>query len=156
MHLPTIPPSLRYNDWFLVCVHSYLLQDNSSRGPLVLDVAVPRYLDTSAIDVDIHPTWIQCIIKGKNLLLHFDCEIDVTNSKVQRVLANGHLVVTMPRLSASTSSGVVRGVLGEEVAAAPAATTSTSTTSSYSSAADSLKYVLVVVNTCVYVDRLRP
>ena len=45
----------------------------------------------------MHPTWIQCLIKGKNLLLHFDEEISVDDTKVQRIMTSGKLVITLPK-----------------------------------------------------------
>lgn len=34
-------------------------------GSLVLEVSVPRYLDSSLIDVDVHPHYVSVVIKGK-------------------------------------------------------------------------------------------
>jgi hypothetical protein len=62
----------------------------------VLTVSVPRFLDTSALRVDVHPDWAQVIVKGKNLLVHLDAEVSVEASRVQRVKATGALVLTMP------------------------------------------------------------
>jgi len=65
-------------------------------GNLIATIEAPRYLDTSQIDVDIHPRWFQCIIKGKNLLLHTPEEVHPDKSKIQRLLHNGHLKIIMP------------------------------------------------------------
>lgn len=35
----------------------------------MLEVSVPRYLDSSLIDVDIHPHYVSIVIKGKVRLL---------------------------------------------------------------------------------------
>ena len=50
-----------------------------------VDIAVQRFLDTSLIDLDVHPTWFQVLIKGKMLLLHFPSEIQTDKTKVQRL-----------------------------------------------------------------------
>lgn len=34
-------------------------------GEIVLEVSVPRYLDSSLIDVDVHPHYLSVVIKGK-------------------------------------------------------------------------------------------
>jgi hypothetical protein len=31
------------------------------KGNLVAEIGMPRFLDTSQIDVDIHPTWLQVL-----------------------------------------------------------------------------------------------
>lgn len=38
---------------------------SSSSGDIVLDVAVPKYLDSSLIDLDVHPHYVSIVIKGK-------------------------------------------------------------------------------------------
>ena len=35
----------------------------------MLEVALPRHLDSSLVDVDVHPTWISLVIKAKVLRL---------------------------------------------------------------------------------------
>ena len=40
--------------------------DEESRpGYILLEVDVPKFLDSSLIDVDVHPTYISMIIKSK-------------------------------------------------------------------------------------------
>ena len=34
-------------------------------GDIVLEVAVPKYLDSSLIDLDVHPHYVSIVIKGK-------------------------------------------------------------------------------------------
>jgi len=70
----------------------------------VAEIAAPKFLETSAIDVDVHPTWFQCLIKGKSLLLHFEREVVVSQCKVQRHVTTGLLVLTMPYATGSISS----------------------------------------------------
>ncbi|GAB5355021.1 hypothetical protein AAMO2058_000169900 [Amorphochlora amoebiformis] len=68
-------------------------------GNVIATIHAPKYLDTSLIEVDIHPKWFQCIIKGKNLLLHTPEDVHPDKSKIQRLLHNGHLKITMPKAS---------------------------------------------------------
>lgn len=68
-------------------------------GNIVVEVEVPRYLDTSQMDVDIHPMWFQVIVKKNNLLLHTGHEVDPDRARVQRLGPTGNLLLTMPRTS---------------------------------------------------------
>lgn len=48
--------------------------------------------------MDIHPTFISIIIKGKLLRLSLPCEVKVDGSKCQRSKVTGSLVVIMPKV----------------------------------------------------------
>ncbi|CAN0521363.1 unnamed protein product, partial [Ectocarpus sp. 8 AP-2014] len=37
----------------------------ASSGDIVLEVAVPKHLDSSLIDLDVHPHYVSVVIKGK-------------------------------------------------------------------------------------------
>lgn len=66
---------------------------------IVLDVGVPKYMETSLIDVDLHPIYVRIDIKGKITQLRFPCEIIVEQSKVKRSQTTGALQILMPKLS---------------------------------------------------------
>lgn len=68
---------------------------------IVLEIDVPRYLDTSQIDVDLNPTYARVEIKGKILQLTFPCEISVSDSVAKRSQTNGSLQLVMPKLKNS-------------------------------------------------------
>lgn len=70
--------------------------DEDQKGNIVAVLKLPKFMDTSLIDVDMHPRWFQCLMKGKSFLMHVDLPINPDKSKVQRILSNGHLVLTMP------------------------------------------------------------
>jgi protein TilB len=65
---------------------------------IVLDLAVPRYMETSLLNVDLHPQYVRIDIKGKIFQLKFLCEVSVEESEVQRSLTTGHLVIKMPKV----------------------------------------------------------
>eukprot|EP00472_Partenskyella_glossopodia_P006027 CAMPEP_0197540744 /NCGR_PEP_ID=MMETSP1318-20131121/66770_1 /TAXON_ID=552666 /ORGANISM="Partenskyella glossopodia, Strain RCC365" /LENGTH=395 /DNA_ID=CAMNT_0043099833 /DNA_START=146 /DNA_END=1333 /DNA_ORIENTATION=- len=67
-----------------------------SLGNLICTIDAPKYLDTSLIEVDIHPKWFQCVIKDKNLLLHTPEEVHPDKSRIKRLLHNGQLLLIMP------------------------------------------------------------
>ena len=57
-------------------------------------------LDTSLIDVDVQPSYIRVVIKGKVFQLVLNDNVSPDSSTAQRSQTTGHLVVTMPKLSA--------------------------------------------------------
>ncbi|EFX68522.1 hypothetical protein DAPPUDRAFT_330020 [Daphnia pulex] len=63
---------------------------------IILTVKLAKYMDTSLIDVDVQPTFVRVIIKGKLLQLVLSTEVQSDRSVAQRSLASGDLVVTMP------------------------------------------------------------
>ena len=75
---------------------------------MVLDVGVQRHLDSSLIDVDIHPNYATVIIKSKVLRLNLPAEVKVAESKAQRSKTTGHLVLVMPKVHANENSVTLR------------------------------------------------
>lgn len=43
---------------------------SSSSGDIVLEVAVPKHLDSSLIDLDVHPHYVSVVIKGKVIVTY--------------------------------------------------------------------------------------
>ncbi|KAJ3413610.1 Protein tilB [Chytridiales sp. JEL 0842] len=66
---------------------------------VVLEVALSKFLDSSLIDVDVHPTFIRVIIKGKLLQLTLDEEVSAEQVYCERSRLSGHLCVTMIKAS---------------------------------------------------------
>ena len=73
--------------------------EDSRPGYLILDIPLPRHLDSSLIDVDVHPSYVSIIIKSKTLRLRLLCEVKAEQSKCQRAKVNGHLQVIMPKVN---------------------------------------------------------
>ena len=63
---------------------------------VVLDLKLPRFLDTSLLQVDVRPTLIRVLIKGRLLQLRLPSEVYCDLATSQRSAVTGHLVVTMP------------------------------------------------------------
>nr|CAD7437722.1 unnamed protein product [Timema bartmani] len=82
----------------------FTLTEDDTTNSIVLDVSVFRYLDTSLIDVDIHPNYAKVTIKGKVLQIVFDKEIKCGSTVVQRSQTTGHLVLTMPKVNGTVKS----------------------------------------------------
>ncbi|XP_022092208.1 protein tilB homolog [Acanthaster planci] len=75
----------------------FSLTDDEANNCLCLDVACYKYLDTSLIDVDVQPTHVKVVIKGKVFQLVLTEEIMPDSSKAQRSQTTGHLLITMPK-----------------------------------------------------------
>jgi protein TilB len=81
--------------------YSFYEKIEKDRQFIVLEVGVPKYLDTSNIDVDLNPTYVRLTIKGKVLQLSFPCEILVDDSQAKRSQTTGSLQLVMPKLKNS-------------------------------------------------------
>jgi protein TilB len=74
--------------------------DEESRpGNIVLEVSVARHLDSSLIDVDVHPQYVSMVIKSKVLRLRTPAEVKAGESKCQRSKTTGALLVIMPKVN---------------------------------------------------------
>ncbi|XP_038616235.1 protein tilB homolog isoform X2 [Tachyglossus aculeatus] len=76
----------------------FSLLDDEENNQLILDLAVYRYMDTSLIDVDVQPTFIRVLVKGKPFQIVLPSEVKPDCSSAQRSQTTGHLVVTMPKV----------------------------------------------------------
>jgi protein TilB len=83
--------------------------EESKQGCVILDVEIARHLDSSLIDVDIHPTYISIVIKSKVLRLRLPAEVKVTESKCQRSKTTGSLQVIMPKVNPKENAITIRG-----------------------------------------------
>ncbi|GAB0181519.1 protein tilB [Grus japonensis] len=63
----------------------------------VLNVNAPKHLDTSLLDVDVQPTYIRVLVKGKPFQLVLPEEVKPDSSSAKRSQTTGHLVVSMPK-----------------------------------------------------------
>ena len=77
----------------------FKLTEDDESNSYVLDIAVYRYLDTSLLDVDIQPTYIRVLIKGKIFQFVFSEEIKTECSTAKRSQTTGHLVLTLPKVN---------------------------------------------------------
>ncbi|XP_035759330.1 protein tilB homolog [Egretta garzetta] len=75
----------------------FSLRDDEENNQIILDLAVYRHLDTSLIDVDVQPTYIRVLVKGKPFQLVLPEEVKPDSSSAKRSQTTGHLVVSMPK-----------------------------------------------------------
>uniref|UniRef100_A0A8D0L5K4 Leucine-rich repeat-containing protein 6 n=1 Tax=Sphenodon punctatus TaxID=8508 RepID=A0A8D0L5K4_SPHPU len=77
---------------------SFSLNDDDKNNQFILDLAVYRHLDISLIDVNVQPTYIRVMVKGKPFQLVLPAEVRPDNSSAKRSQTTGHLVVSMPKV----------------------------------------------------------
>ena len=83
--------------------------EETKKGCIILDVEIARHLDSSLIDVDIHPTYISIVIKSKILRLRLPAEVKVSESKCQRSKTAGSLQVIMPKVNPKENAVTIKG-----------------------------------------------
>ncbi|XP_028396014.1 protein tilB homolog [Dendronephthya gigantea] len=77
--------------------------DDEENNVFLFDLACPRYLDTSLINVDVQMNYVRVIVKGKIMQLALPEEIKPDSSTAKRSQVTGHLLLTMPKLK-----GIIR------------------------------------------------
>ncbi|XP_077023805.1 dynein axonemal assembly factor 11 isoform X3 [Tamandua tetradactyla] len=83
----------------------FTLKDDEKHNQLTLDLAVYRYMDTSLIDVDVQPTYVRVMVKGKPFQLVLPVEVKPDSSSARRSQTTGHLVICMPKVREVITSG---------------------------------------------------
>ncbi|XP_021242773.1 protein tilB homolog isoform X3 [Numida meleagris] len=76
----------------------FSLKDDEENNQFILDLAVYRHLDTSLLDIDVQPTYIRVLVKGKTFQLVLPEEVKPDSSSAKRSQTTGHLVVSMPKV----------------------------------------------------------
>eukprot|EP00741_Cyanophora_paradoxa_P008862 tig00001388_g8579.t1 len=79
----------------------FSINEDAARLNVVVDIAFPKFLDTSLIEVDVHPRWLKCAAKGKVICLTWDEDVVVAKAKVLRSTTTGHLTFTLPKVNAT-------------------------------------------------------
>ncbi|XP_016071477.1 PREDICTED: protein tilB homolog [Miniopterus natalensis] len=83
----------------------FSLKDDEKRNQIILDLAVYRYMDTSLINVDVQPTYVRVMVKGKPFQLVLPAEVKPDSSSAKRSQTTGHLVVCMPKVGEVITGG---------------------------------------------------
>ncbi|XP_051827065.1 dynein axonemal assembly factor 11 isoform X1 [Antechinus flavipes] len=76
----------------------FSLKDDEENNQIVLDLAVYRFMDTSLMDVNVQPTYVRIMVKGKPFQLVLPAEVKPDSSSAKRSQTTGHLVITMPKV----------------------------------------------------------
>lgn len=94
----------------------FKLDDEDGEGNVVLEVDLPRHLDTSLVDLDVHPTWVSMVVKNKILRLELPEEVHADRGTARRSTASGNLVVTMPKVAGPSHVARRRGAQADRKA----------------------------------------
>lgn len=76
--------------------YDFNLDDTTTPGQIVFELAVPKYLETASLDVDVNPLYVRCVIKEKVTQLKLPAEVSPDKSKVSRSKTTGSLHIAMP------------------------------------------------------------
>ncbi|XP_051015547.1 dynein axonemal assembly factor 11 [Acomys russatus] len=76
----------------------FSLKDDEKHNQIILDLAVYRYMDTSLIEVDVQPTYVRVMVKGKPFQLALSAEVQPDRSSAKRSQTTGHLLICMPKV----------------------------------------------------------
>ena len=77
----------------------FRFDEESRPGSVLLSVPVAKFLSSTLIDVDVHPTYVSVVIKGKVLRLVLPAEVRAEDSTAQRSSTTGHLLLIMPKVN---------------------------------------------------------
>ncbi|NXG74985.1 TILB protein, partial [Baryphthengus martii] len=75
----------------------FSVKDDEENNQIILDLAVYRHLDTSLLEVDVQPTYVRVLVKGKPFQFVLPEEVKPDSSSAKRSQTTGHLVVNMPK-----------------------------------------------------------
>lgn len=85
--------------------YDFDIDDETDPLLVIFELGVPKYLDTSALDVDVNPLYVRCVVKEKVTQLKLPCEVCSDQAKVQRSKTTGRLRIELPKVE----PGRIRG-----------------------------------------------
>lgn len=68
---------------------------------IIVEVDLPRFLDTSLVDVDVHPAYVSIVAKNKVFRLRFPELVHSDKGKAERSKVTGTLRLTLPKAQIS-------------------------------------------------------
>lgn len=83
---------------------------------IILEVDLPRFLDTSLIDVDVHPSFVSIVIKNKIFRLRFPELVHSDAGKAERSKVTGTLRLTLPKAHVTPTQQLRAQLHREELA----------------------------------------
>lgn len=108
----------------------FSVEDEDGEGNCVLKLRLSRFLDTSLVDVDVHPTYVSVIIKGKVFRILWPDEVRSNDGKCLRSQTTGELMIRAPKVKQSKVLAELRRK--DNVGQGPAGRGSSSTSSAAS------------------------
>jgi protein TilB len=83
--------------------YEFKFSESQDKVNVILELWVPKFMDTSLVNIDLNPTYVRIEIKGKITQLKFPDEIIVSKSKVQRSTTTGVLMLTCQKANLTES-----------------------------------------------------
>uniref|UniRef100_A0A7S3D110 Dynein axonemal assembly factor 11-like CS domain-containing protein n=1 Tax=Palpitomonas bilix TaxID=652834 RepID=A0A7S3D110_9EUKA len=68
---------------------------------VIVEIGFPKFMSTSLIDLDVQPSYLKAVAKGKTIQLCFPTEVHTAKAEAKRSQTTGALVVTAPKLDPS-------------------------------------------------------
>ena len=78
--------------------YAFRMTEEDGEGNVILEIDIPKFIDTSLVDVDVQPTYASIIIKNKTTRLTFPEEIKPDDGTAQRSQVTGTLKLVLPKL----------------------------------------------------------
>lgn len=85
--------------------YDFNIDPYSEPNKVIFELAVPKYLETSALDVDVNPLYVRVVVKDKVTQLKLPEEVRPDAAKVQRSRVTGTLRIEMPVTNPSERKG---------------------------------------------------
>ena len=95
----------------------FRLEEDDGRNNCVLHLALSRFLDASLIDLDVHPTFVSVVVKGRTFRVSWPEEVRSCDAVAQRSQTTAELVVTAPKVAPPASSALRAALAAEREAA---------------------------------------
>jgi len=80
----------------------FVLEDEDGCGNCVLRLQLSRFLDSSLVDVDVHPRYVSVVVKNKVFRILWPEEVLSSRGNCQRSSTTGELCVTAPKAHTPT------------------------------------------------------
>ena len=78
-------------------MYKYEFKESDDKTMVIFELEVPKFMDTSLLNVDVQPTYVRAEIKDKVTQLHWPDEVLVDRAKIQRSQTTGWLMITCPK-----------------------------------------------------------
>lgn len=83
--------------------YDFRMTEEDGNGNVILEIDIPKFIDTSLVDVDVQPTYASVIIKNKTTRLTFPEEIKPDEGEAQRSQVNGTLKLILPKVDPTSA-----------------------------------------------------
>ena len=62
--------------------YKYSFEDSDDKTQIIFECEVPKFMDTSSLEVDVQPTYVRVVVKDKVTQLHWPEEVLTDGAKV--------------------------------------------------------------------------